>query len=327
MADISTEYMGLRLQSPVIAAASTLTKDIDNIKRIADAGAGAVVLKSLFEEEIRQESGLDTGDMSHSEAYDYINADAAMVYGAGEYLEYVRKAASASSIPIIASVNCTGWSWWADFASQIEEAGADAIELNISFVPFESAVTADGAERLYTEVIKAVKSRIGIPVGVKIGHGFTSIPNMVQKIRDAGADGVTMFNRYYQMRINSRTLDFEPVHTFSRTEEAYDVIRWIAAVHGQNNIDISACTGLHNEDILIQFILAGAKTAQTASLLYQNGFSAITDLNAGLSKWLDKKNVSSVLEAVGMAVRRDAQQHQAMERLQYIKVADGSLIQ
>lgn len=326
MADISTEYMGLKLKSPVMAASSTLTKDIDNIRRMDDAGVGAIVLKSLFEEEIRQESGLFVGDVSHTEAYDYINADAAMVYGAGEYLEYIRKAASSVSVPVIASVNCAGGLWWADFASQMEEAGADGIELNISFIPFNSSVTAADAECLYTDVVRDVKNKVAIPVSVKIGRNFTSIPNMISKIASAGADGVTMFNRYFQMKINKRTLDFEPAHSFSDADEAYDVIRWIAAVHGQCGVDISAATGLHNEDILIQFILAGAKTAQTASLLYKSGYSAIGDLNAGLSKWLDKKNIASVNDAVGMAVRRNADQHQALERLQYIKVADGFII-
>lgn len=327
MADLSIDYMGLHLNSPVIAASSTLTKDIVNLKKAEDAGAGAVVLKSLFEEEIRQDSGLNDAETYHTEAYDYINADAAMVYGSAEYLEYVRKAAAAVNIPVIASVNCEGGKWWTDFALGIEEAGADAIELNISFVPFDIGISSQEAESRYTEVIRDVKSKVKIPVSVKIGANFTSIPYMVRLISSAGADAVTMFNRYYQMKINTRTLELEPVHVYSDTQEAYNVIRWVAAVSKQCNIDISASTGVHDEDTLIQYILAGARTVQTASLLYKRGFSAITDLNTGLSKWLDKRNMASVKDAVGLAVRKKIRQYHTIERIQYIKVADGQLLQ
>ncbi|MGE4318206.1 MAG: dihydroorotate dehydrogenase-like protein [Deferribacterales bacterium] len=327
MADLSIDYMGMKLSSPVMAASSTLTKDIANIRKAEDAGAGAVVLKSLFEEEIRQDSGLSYEDVSHTEAYDYISADAAMVYGSGEYLEYVRKAAEAVSIPVIASINCEGGRWWTDFAVSMEEAGADAIELNISFVPFDASLTSAEVEARYVEVIESVKSKVSIPVSVKIGDNFSSIPYMVQKIKNAGADAVTMFNRYYQMKINTRTLELEPVHYYSETQEAYNVIRWVAAVSRQCPIDISATTGVHDEDTLIQYILAGAKTVQTASMLYKKGFSAISDLNTGLAKWLDKRNLSGVKDAVGLAMRKKIRQYHTIERIQYIKVADGHLLQ
>lgn len=323
---LSVEYMGLKLKSPVMAASCTLTKDISNLKKAEDAGAGAVVLKSLFEEEIRQDSGLDSAEAYHSEAYDYINADAAMVYGSGEYLDYVRRAVKAVDIPVIASVNCEGGKWWTDFAKGIEDAGADALELNISFVPFENTISSHEAEERYTEVIRSVKSKIKIPVSVKIGANFTSIPYMVRLIETSGADAVTMFNRYYQMKINTETYELEPVHVYSDTQEAYNVIRWVAAAAKQSHIDISATTGVHDADTLIQYILAGAKTVQTASLLYKKGFSAVTGLNDGLSAWMDKKGIASVKDAVGLAVRKKIRQFHTIERIQYIKVADGNLL-
>jgi dihydroorotate dehydrogenase (fumarate) len=326
MADISVKYMGLDLSSPVIAASSTLTKDMDNLKKIEDAGAGAVVLKSLFEEEIRQESGIGEDDF-HPEAYEYMAADAAMVYGSGEYLEYVNKASERVDIPVIASVNCEGTKWWADFASNIEDAGADAIELNIAFNPFECEISGREAEDKYIEVLESVKNVVKIPVSVKIGSNFSAIPNMVKRLEVAGADSVVMFNKYFQMKINTKTLELEPVHTFSSPDDAYKVLRWVAIAGRQTGLDISATTGVYDEDMLLQYILAGAKTVQLASALYKNGFSVISDLNAGLRNWLDQRNLESLDEAVGLAMRKKIRQAQSFERLQYIKIADGAIFQ
>ncbi|WP_303850288.1 dihydroorotate dehydrogenase-like protein [Seleniivibrio woodruffii] len=325
MPDISTTYMGIKLKSPVVAASSTLTKDIDNLKKAEEAGAGAVILKSLFEEEIRQDSGLDIDTAFHSEAYDYMSADAAMVYGAGEYLELVCKAVKAVSIPVIASVNCEGGKWWAEYAKSIEEAGAHGIELNISFMPFDAGISSQEAESRYFEVVHEVKKTVKIPVAVKIGQNITAVPYMVRRLHSAGASAVTLFNRYYQMKINTKTLELEPVHYFSQESEAYSVIRWVAAVAKESSIDISASTGVHNADVLTQYILAGASTVQVASMLYKKGFSAVTELNQGLGKWLDEHGMN-LEDAVGLVLRKKIRQFQTLERVQYIKIADGSII-
>ncbi len=298
-----------------------------NLRKIEDAGAGAVVLKSLFEEEIRQDAG-DIDNTYHPEAYEYMTADAAMVYGSGEYLEYVRNAADTLSIPVIASINCEGTKWWTDFASNIEEAGADAIELNVAFIPpFESDITGQQAEQKYFEVVKSVKKSVDIPVAVKIGPNFSSIPNMVAKLQEAGADSVTMFNKYFHMKINTRTMDLEPVHTFSAPSDAYRVLRWIAIVSRQCGIDISASTGVYDEDMLIQYLLAGgASTVQVTSSLYKNGFSVISDLNSGLESWMKHRNLETLNDVIGLATKKKVKQVQTFERLQYIKIADGGAI-
>ena len=326
MADISVNYMGLQLSSPVIAGSSTLTKDMDNLRRAEDAGAGAVVLKSLFEEEIRQDAG-SIEDAYHPEAYEYMTADAAMVYGAGEYLEYVKKASEKVSVPVIASINCEGTKWWTDFARNIEEAGADALELNISFIPFDADITGTAAEDKYIDVVKSVKKAVDIPVGVKIGPNFSAIPNMVRRLHEAGADGVTMFNKYYQMKINTRTLELEPIHTFSAPSDAYRVLRWIAITSRQCRVDISATTGVYDDDMFIQYLLAGARTVQVTSALYKNGFSFISDLNSGLQAWLKQRNMESVNDMIGLATKKKVKQVQTFERLQYIKIADGAIFQ
>jgi len=326
MADISIDYMGLNLSSPVIAGSSTLTKDINNLRKAEDAGVGAVVLKSLFEEEIRQDSG-QVEDTYHPEAYDYMSADAAMVYGSGEYLEYVKKAADAVSVPVIASVNCEGTKWWSDFASSIEEAGADAIELNVAFIPFDADISGQEAEQRYIEVVESVKKAVNIPISVKIGPNFSAIPNMVKRLQLAGADSVTMFNKYFHMKINTRTLDLEPVHTFSVPSDAYRVLRWIAVSSKQCDVDISATTGVYDEDMLIQYLLAGAKTVQVTSALYKNGMSVISDLNSGLQSWMTQRGAERLEDIIGLATKKKVKQVQTFERLQYIKIADGGLIE
>ena len=318
--------MGLKLSSHVMAGSSTLTKDMDNLRKAEDAGAGAVVLKSLFEEELRQDAG-EISDPYHPEAYEYMAADAAMVYGSGEYLEYVKKAADTVSIPVIASINCEGTKWWADFASSIEEAGADAIELNVAFIPFDKDISGAEAEARYVDVVKSVKAAANIPVAVKIGPNFSAIPNMVQKLQDAGADSVTMFTKYFQMKINTRTLELEPVHTFSEPADAYSVLRWVAVASRQCDIDISASTGVYNEDTLLQYLLAGAKTVQLTSALYKNGMSVISDMNSGLQAFLKQRNAESVADIIGLANKKKVKQVQTFERLQYIKIADGAIFQ
>jgi len=327
MPDISVDYMGLKLSSPVIAGSSTLTKDMDRLKKAEDAGAGAVVLKSLFEEEIRQDMGDDLDGSYHPEAYDYMIADAAMVYGSAEYLDYVKRASETVGIPVIASINCEGTRWWASFAGSIEEAGADAIELNIAFNPFDAEIDGPTAEQKYIDVLKDVKRAVRIPVGVKIGPNFSAIPNMVKKLEDAGADSVTMFNKYFQLKINTRTLELEPVHTFSSPEDAYRVLRWVAVTSRQCGVDISASTGVYDEDMLIQYLLAGAKTVQVTSALYKNGMSVISDLNSGLEAWMKQRHVESLSDVIGLATRKKIKQVQAFERLQYIKIADGAIFQ
>jgi len=325
MPDISTEYMGLKLKSPVIAASSTLTKDIDGLKKAEDAGAGAVILKSLFEEEIRQESGLDADMAFHSEAYDYMAADAAMVYGAGDYLELVRKAVASVSVPVIASVNCEGGKWWTEYAKSIEDAGAHGLELNISFLPFDSGISSQEAESRYFEVVHEVTKAVKIPVAVKIGQGITAVPYMARRLHSAGAKGLTLFNRYYQMKINTETLELEPVHHFSTEDEAYNVIRWVAAVSRESAIDISASTGVHSADVAIQYILAGATTVQTASMMYKKGYSAISELNKGIAEWLGRREIS-LEEARGLILRKKIRQFHTLERVQYINIANGSII-
>lgn len=326
MADLKVNYMGLELKSPLIVASSTLSKSVENMIKAEKMGAGAVVVKSLFEEEIKQ-SG-DMGDTFHPEAYDYIMGEADLLYGSKEYLDLIKELKSALGIPVIASVNCVDGDRWTEYAAELKHAGADAIELNISYVPFESSVAGDEIEQKYIQTLKAVKNSVhNIPVSVKFGQHISSIPNFVKILQDNGADAVTMFNRYYQVRIDTKNLSFHPAHYYSTEDETYNVLRWVAIVSRQLDIDISASTGIHSADTFLQQILAGAKTVQLASKLYNDGIESIGSILEEVNKWLDIRKKDSINDIRGIAVDRNLKDIRKFERLQYMKVADGRIIQ
>jgi dihydroorotate dehydrogenase (fumarate) len=325
MADLSVDFMGLRLKSPVILGSSTMSKTLENLKAAEREGAGAVILKSLFEEEIRQEHE-GYGDDFHPEALEYIRNDAHMVYGASGYIEQIEKTKQEVSLPVIASVNCTGGAWWADYASDMESAGADAIELNIAFVPFSVKDDPRDVENRYANVLKAVKERVKIPVAAKIGGSFSSIPFMAARLKDAGADAVTLFNRYYQMSIDTNTLKLKPVHYYSSENETYNILRWVSVISSQLKIDISVSTGVHSASALLQHVLAGAKTVQVVSEIYKNGFGRISSILEETEEWLDLRKKESISDIRGIA-SLNSDKYSGFERVQYMKAADAGFVE
>lgn len=320
MADLSVKYMGLNLKHPLIAGASSLSKSIEGIKTLASSGASAVVIKSLFEEELRYEE--DYGDNYHPEAYGYEISDAFVMYGTSNYLKLIEKAKAQVDIPVIASVNCLGGKWWTDFASEVESAGADALELNIAYLPFDRDEEPSKIEKKYSEVVSSVKRTVKIPVAAKIGQYFTNIPHLVSEIEKAGADAVVMFNRFYRLGIDIEKLEFKPVEFFSTEAETYNALRWVGIISPQTNLDISATTGIHSADTAIQHILSGAKTVQIASAMYKDGESVLRTITSGIKDYLNKHEYSSIEELRGKMVR-DINKRKAFERTQYMKVAGG----
>jgi len=206
MGNLKVKYLDLNLRNPLIVGSSTLTKTIDGLLKAQEAGAGAVVLKSLFEEELTDDIYLD--NVYHPEAYEFHINDACKLYGSSKYIDFIKKARSELFIPVIASVNCLGGKWWVDFAKEIENAGAAAIELNVAYIPFSVQEDSASIEKRYVSVVEAVKKAVNIPVSVKIGHYFTSIPLMVKKIKEAGADGVVMFNKFLRIGIDIENMKF-----------------------------------------------------------------------------------------------------------------------
>ncbi|MCX8084024.1 MAG: dihydroorotate dehydrogenase-like protein [Calditerrivibrio sp.] len=318
MADLGVSFLGLKLRCPLIVGSSTLTKHLDGLLKSQEMGAGAVVLKSLFEEELSTEVG--SNDDYHPEAYEYFLNDSSKLYGSIKYLDFIKDAKKNLFIPVIASVNCLGGKWWVDYAKQIEDAGADALELNIAYIPFNVAEDPRLIEKKYFDIVHSVKKAVNMPILVKIGYYFTSVPMMVKGLKDAGADGVTLFNKFFRMSIDVEHMKFAGLEVYSCIEETYQVLRYVAVCRSQVEIDISSSTGIHNANIALQHLMAGAKTFQVVSAIYKNGFQVIPEMIKGMKEYLDRKGFKSINDIIGIASKFDSG-FKAFERIQYMKYA------
>lgn len=323
MADLTTRFMGLDLKNPIIAGSSSLTSSVDNIVSAEDAGVGAVILRSLFEEELVQKSSSFSDDF-HPEAYGYQVADASLLYGDKAYLDLIEEVKDCVKIPVIASVNCLGDEWWVNFTKDIENAGADGIEINLSYMSFNIMDDAAAIEKKYIDTVKAIKNTVDIPISIKIGPNFTSIPAMCKKIADAGADAITIFNRYYKLGIDTGSYEFRSVNHYSSEVEMFGVLRWIAILTNQLEIDFSATSGVHTADMAVQQLLAGATTVQLASKLYKDGIPAIGDIVNGLNHYMDENKIESMMELRTKLLSAKSNFGE-FERVQYLKVAGGNI--
>lgn len=325
MADLSTEYMGLKLNNPIVVASCSLTSNSEGVRRCADAGAGAVVLKSLFEEQIR----IETGDLEkylwlsgHPEALDYIR-NMGMELGPREYLSLIKAAKSVVSIPVIASLNCVSPEWWADYAIQIAASGADALELNISAMPSNPDRSDDDIAEVYFRILAEVKKCVEIPIAVKIGPYFTSMARMADELSESGAAALVLFNRFYQFDIDIEKLELAPGHRFSSPEEMNLSLRWIALLAGRVNCDLAASTGIHDGASVIKHLLAGASVAQICSTLYLNKLDQIGRILEYIERWMEKHGFDSVGQIRGKLSQMQSENPESYERLQYIKSLVG----
>lgn len=322
MANIATTYMGLSLSSPVIIGSSGLTSSIDNIKEFAARGAGAVVLKSLFEEQIKYEIAHTTSHEITSnlypEAQDYI-ANYSHNHRVDEYLELIRSAKREVSIPIIASINCISSEEWVTFARKIESAGADALELNVFIMPSDPSFGAEHNEKVYFAILDEVKKLISIPIALKISYYFSGLAKMALKLSWAGAKGLVLFNRFYSPDININTMKVVATNVFSTPEEISTSLRWVAMLSDRVYCDICASTGVHDSEGLIKQLLAGAKAVQIASTLYKNGFDRIDEMNSGLKSWMEQHGYEKIEDFVGKMSFKKAENPGAYERVQFMK--------
>ena len=290
MIDLSTTFAGLHLKSPIIVSSSGLTNSIERIKKMASAGAGAVVLKSLFEEQINHEIGNLTAESDYPEAEDYVRTYA-RDNSLESYLSVIRGAKDQVDIPVIASINCVKSTEWIDFALQIEKAGADALELNIYFLPIEKDKDPREYEKAYLELVAAVKKKINIPVIVKLGNGFSNVTWMVQQLYTRGVAAVVLFNRFYAPDINTDDMSFGSSEVLSSPADIRHSLRWIGIVSSQvKEMDLAASTGVHSGMAVIKQILAGADAVQICSVLYRNGIEYIRDMIDEMKKWMEKHN-------------------------------------
>jgi dihydroorotate dehydrogenase (fumarate) len=325
MADLSTKYMGLSLSNPFIVASSSLTKSVDGIRKCADAGAGAVVLKSLFEEQI----AVQAKDMEenlwlygHTEAFEYVSK-MAMPLGPRAYLQLIEGAKAAVKIPVIASLNCITPRWWADFARQIEGAGADALELNISVMPSDPERTSEDIEQIYLDIVESLEGSIRIPLAVKIGPYFTSVARMAREFSTRGVSALVLFNRFYQIDFDTEKIGIVPGLRFSSPDEISLPLRWIALLAGNVDCDLAASTGVHDGTGLVKQLLAGATAVQVCSVLYEKGIDYISTIIGEVEAWMKAHGFERIEDFRGMLSREVTERPELYERLQYIKLFVG----
>ena len=324
MATTSVRYLGFDLRSPVILSSSGLTNSVGGIQRAADAGAGAVVVKSLFEEQIEADSGTGADDVdysAHPEAEQYVRQMSKHL-GPNEYLKLLDEAKRAVGIPVIASVNCVTPRWWGDYGTQIATTGADALELNIAIMPRDDAPPAE-IEASYCRIVERVRAQVDLPLAVKIGPYFTSIPRLVSQLRRAGADALVLFNRFYQLDIDIDALALSPGYQFSASQEMHVPLRWISILAGEVGCDLVGSTGIHTGADVVKMLLAGATAVQVCSAVYRDGYDRITAMNTDLRAWMDSHGLQTIEEFRGRLSRIGSHNPEAYERLQYIKALTG----
>jgi len=319
MANLSTTFAGLKLRNPFIISSSGITSSLDKIRKLDSLGAGAIVLKSLFEEQIVFDTHKNLSGSDYPEALDYVKAytrDNSLV----EYLNLIRDAKRAVHIPIIASINCISASEWMDFASQIQEAGADALELNVFFLPVNKEKPSKEYESIYYDLLDGIKKKISIPVIMKLGSNFTNLPLLVNQLYFRKADGVVLFNRFYEPDINITDLKMISSEVFSSPADIRNSLRWVGIINSQVPlIDIAASTGIHSGDAAIKQILAGAKAVQLCSVLYKNGIDFLPKIIDRFESWMIEHNYKSIDEFSGKLNYSNVGDQAVYERAQFMK--------
>lgn len=323
--NLSTTYLGLNLRSPlIVGAAAPLTEDIDNIKRIEDAGGAAVVLHSLFEEQLTQEQHelhyhTTTHTESFAEALTYFPEPEIFQVGPEEYLNYIRQAKEQVDIPIIASLNGSTLGGWTDYARQLEQAGADALELNIYYVPTDFDLTASQIESNYLNILSSVKSAVNIPVAIKLSPFFNNMANMAKQLTEAGADGLVLFNRFYQPDINIEALEVQPNVLLSTPQAMRLPMRWIAILYGRLDVDLAATSGIHKSQDVLKMLMAGANATMLVSVLLRHGIEHIQVIKEGMRQWMEEHEYESVKQMQGSMSQINCPDESAFERTQYMK--------
>jgi dihydroorotate dehydrogenase (fumarate) len=326
--DLSTTYMGLPLRNPLVPAASPLSTDIGTIRQMEDAGAAAVVLHSLFEEQISFESQeldhyLRHGTESFAEALTYFPEPDDYRLGPDEYLEHIRKAKAAVGIPIIGSLNGVSLGGWIDYAKQMQQAGADGIELNVYFVATNPRLFSEDVDRVYVDILSAVKREVTIPVSIKLSPFFSAMAAMAKRLSAAGADGLVLFNRFYQPDIDLETLEVQPSLVLSSPHELRLPLRWIAILHGTLKSSLAANSGIATGHDVLKVIMAGADVAQVASVLLRRGVPHLATMLAEMQAWMTEKEYESIAQMKGSMSQKACAEPAAFERANYMKALNS----
>jgi dihydroorotate dehydrogenase (fumarate) len=328
MIDLSTKYLGLTLDTPLVASASPLSQDIDGIRRLEDGGASAIVLYSLFEEQLRQEAmeleyHLSAGTESFAESLTYLPMRSEFRTGPEGYLEHIRKASDATHIPIIASLNGATLGGWTRYAKQIEDAGASAIECNIYSIPADMDIPGIEVEQSYIDILRAVKSAVRIPVAVKLSPFFSNMAHMARRLEQAGADGLVLFNRFYQPDIDLDELEIRPNVLLSTQQALRLPLTWIGILYGRVRVSLAATSGIHSAEDVIKLLLVGADVTQLCSALLRNGVAHLRFIERDLREWLQEHEYESVAQMLGSMSQLRCSDPSAFERAQYMRAVKG----
>jgi len=325
MTDLTTEYLGLKLASPLVAGASPLCEDLGNLRRLEDAGAAAVVLHSLFEEQLTRESdvldrALSAGTDSHAEALSYFPDLQSYNLGPEGYLEHIHKAKAALGIPVIASLNGVSSGGWIEYARKMQQAGADALELNVYFIPTDAHLTGAAVEQQYCDLVRDVRAAIKIPLAVKVGHQFTAFANMARHLEESGADALVLFNRFYQPDLDIDALEVKSALSLSQPYELLLRLHWVAVLFGRLRLDLAVTGGVHEARDVLKAMMAGANVAMMTSALLRRGIPHLAAVRRDLVAWMEEHEYDSIRQMRGSLSQRSTANPEAYERANYVTV-------
>ncbi len=328
MVDLSTTYLGLQLKNPLVASASPLSKRVDTVRQLEDAGVGAVVMYSLFEEQIIHESleldyYLNRGTYQFAEALTYFPEMESYNIGPDGYLEQIATLKKTVSIPVIGSLNGISTGGWVDYGKKIEQAGADALELNIYYIPTDAKITSQELEQTYLDLVADVRKQVHIPLAVKLSPYFSALPNLAQRLVSAGADGLVLFNRFYQPDLNIETLEVTPDLVLSTSTEMRLPLRWVAILYGRITADMALTSGVHTAQDMVKAAMAGAKVSMMASALIENGPAYAGEVLKSLQSWMETNEYESIKQMIGSMSQQAVAEPSAFERANYMKALNS----
>ena len=322
--DLSTKYMGLNLRTPLVVSASPLSENLDNIRKMEDAGATGVLIYSLFEEQITSDRlelhhHLTYGTDSYAEALTYFPEPSEFHLGPEGYLNHIRKAKEAVKMPVIASLNGTSAGGWTNYAKEMQQAGADALELNIYYIPTDVDLTGAQVEQTYLDILSMVRDVVTIPVAIKLSPFFSSLANVARRLDQGGADGLVFFNRFYQPDINLEHLEVRPNIILSTPQALRLPMRWIAILHGRIKASLAATSGIHTAQDVLKIMMVGADAAMLCSVLYRHGIDHIKNMEREIETWMSEHEYNSIRQMQGSMSQENCSDPSEFERAQYVK--------
>ena len=328
MIDLSTDYIGLTLKNPLVPSASPLSRDLDMARRLEDAGAAAIVMYSLFEEELLAEDDMADrfllhGDLGHAEAFSFLPDTHDYANGLDAYLDQLRRLKAHLEIPVVASLNGVSMSGWVDLGRELEAAGADALELNVYHVAAELLHAADAVESRYISLLAELRRVVKLPIVMKLSPYFSSLPHFVRQLERAGANGIALFNRFYQPDIDLDTLKISDRLTLSHPDEALLRVRWLTILHGRTRLTLAATGGVHSRDEALKMLLAGADVVHLASCLLEHGPSRLTEILDGIGEWMESRQYQSLRQLKGSMSQKHLPDPAAVARAGYVSVVNG----